>query len=347
MLRVAPEMPAAICGSMKCFHWSRSAPSPAPTISRESREALGVGAYKLELPRPPSRRDALPRAVDAWFARACAFAVEDRFGDAALQCRELAAALTHQPPQAPARLADVTQPEVPAQKRHGVDPLAETVVGGPREVGAPPGSRLPPSFRWERSARGSPEYCIYRRRRSLCERSADRRCEQVGNPLSHARRHARNESRAWSGHADRGARRSAGGQSPGGVGGRDVEIAPLDDEGDGDGDGFIAQKVTEATKVGNAQVSFGPRSRPKPTRPRLDNVGVGSSAGRLKEAILAATRGTSPFGPQQLDELRRAQKRGVAVDYEAASGDMVFEGEERVGKFATWAIEGGHVVDTK
>jgi hypothetical protein len=79
----------------------------------------------------------------------------------------------------------------------------------------------------------------------------------------------------------------------------------------------------------------------------LENVGVSSSAVALKEAILAATRGTSPFGPQQLDELRRAQKRGVAVDYEAASGEMVFEGDERIGTFTTWAIEGGHVVDTK
>ncbi len=528
-----------------------------PAISRESREALGVGAYKLDLPRPSSRRDELPRAVDAWFARACAFAVEDRFGDATLQCSELAEALAHEPAQASARLAEVTQPEAPAEKPHVVDPPAETVDGGARPSrrttwlalaalaslgtfgawksgllrSAAPGASAP-------SASEMP--------------AADASKLAIRFPML-VDMHGTNQKRGAAMLAAARAGALAVNRQ-GGVGGRDVEIAPLDDEGDGDG--FLAQKVTEATKVANAKVSFGPTlsaqtyvtaarfadagilqvsasassaalanlaptllrlapsdagqakalaallkeqrcgkvviladtgiygrafagqlgalvpdsksvfvspdtqrsyaetarqiaelaprcvallvsppigsrylrdaaaSKLKPmyfagdtlasqdfvelgrgdradkdartvaegvrgvrpraadaTRPEyryfeklyrevagvepnepflamqfdavvlaslaLDNVGVGSSALALKEAMLAATRGTSPFGPQQLDELRRAQKRGVAIDYEAASGDMVFEGEERVGKFANWAIEGGQVVDTK
>lgn len=76
----------------------------------------------------------------------------------------------------------------------------------------------------------------------------------------------------------------------------------------------------------------------------LREAGLALNAVALKETMLKATRGTAPFGPQQLDELLRAQRRGVAVDYEAASGDMTFEGDERVGVFENWKVERAQLV---
>ena len=62
-------------------------------VAREAREALGIGAYKLALPAPSSKKSELPPGLDTWFAKACAFSVSDRFETLEEQTRDLVAVL--------------------------------------------------------------------------------------------------------------------------------------------------------------------------------------------------------------------------------------------------------------
>jgi serine/threonine-protein kinase len=68
---------------------------------RESIEALGLGVYNLPPPKLTERRASLPRAVDAWFARACARDRGARFADGATMAVELARALGVGAPNTP------------------------------------------------------------------------------------------------------------------------------------------------------------------------------------------------------------------------------------------------------
>ncbi|MEZ4263723.1 MAG: bifunctional serine/threonine-protein kinase/ABC transporter substrate-binding protein [Polyangiaceae bacterium] len=65
----------------------------APAFARESFDALGLGVYNLPAPKLTDHAPALPAAVDAWFARACARGRDDRFADGATMARELSRAL--------------------------------------------------------------------------------------------------------------------------------------------------------------------------------------------------------------------------------------------------------------
>lgn len=548
-------------------------------ISRSSREAFGVAAYKLELPRPSSRRFDLPAAFDAWFAKACAYSPEDRFENAHEQAMSLAQALAGEPGVAPDPLGP-TLPEGAMQAKADAknDARGESTKGKT----TPEASVLSISkqvedrggFRWPLVLTAALVACglaawwgsrVFRDSSATAtpapsveaSRSADA-AVQASEPLRFpllVDLHGGNQKRGAAMLAAARAGATAINRQ-GGVEGRSVEIVPFDDEGDTGT--FLMGKVTEAHKVANAHVAFGPtlsnqalltapefakvgllqvsasasstalanvtptlfrlapsdagqakaladlmkaekctmvtlvagsgtygkafateltkhvpglqtvfvapeatrnygaavrevsalgapcvafaviaevasrylmeaaRSGPKsrpmyfasdtlasedfielargdrndlsapsvaegvrgvrpiganpdapenryfdkmyrelagspPTEPFLSmqfdavvltgialaKAGTGASPLTLKAAMLEATRGTAPFGPQKLDELFRAQKRGVAIDYEAASGDIVFDGDERVGVFTAWKVERGRVVDTK
>jgi serine/threonine-protein kinase len=87
---------------------------------RESIEALGLGVYNLPPPKLTERRSSLPRAVDAWFARACARDREARFPDGATMAAELSRALgvdataTTDASDEPPRTEGPTRPHAPA-----------------------------------------------------------------------------------------------------------------------------------------------------------------------------------------------------------------------------------------
>lgn len=64
-----------------------------PAFARVSVEALGLGVYNLPPPRLTEHRSSLPKAVDAWFARACARDRDERFPSGAAMADALARAL--------------------------------------------------------------------------------------------------------------------------------------------------------------------------------------------------------------------------------------------------------------
>ena len=86
------RLPHAISGRSAS---SRSRRSPAKR--RSSTETVGALALKIHrdpLPVPSSIEKGLPQSVDAWFARACARAVEERFTSAKEMAEALSIAIT-------------------------------------------------------------------------------------------------------------------------------------------------------------------------------------------------------------------------------------------------------------
>jgi serine/threonine-protein kinase len=67
----------------------------------ESVGALTLAIHNTETPRPSSRNPALPRAFDAWFAKACAIAPDARFSSAKEASQALALALGERVPEGP------------------------------------------------------------------------------------------------------------------------------------------------------------------------------------------------------------------------------------------------------
>lgn len=77
----------------------------------------------------------------------------------------------------------------------------------------------------------------------------------------------------------------------------------------------------------------------------LERVGIDAPAARLRDAMIAATRGKHGYGPAELGRLLQAVSRGEDVDYEGAAGDLTFGADGRIAAaFDTWTVRKGKLV---
>jgi serine/threonine-protein kinase len=103
----------------------------------ETLGALALAIHTLPLPRPTDVMPSLPPEMDAWFARACARPVEERFASAIEAAESLARALgvDVRATRAPVRDVDVSPPAIESTGTRPLEDVAERAREGDRLEG--------------------------------------------------------------------------------------------------------------------------------------------------------------------------------------------------------------------